>query len=266
MSPNDPSTLQLVCTDFDGTIHNEFVSPTVPDAFQDLIGDLQRRGVRWVINTGRDLQDLLRTMRRAGFRVAPDYLVVVEREIYVRDRDRYEPHRGWNDLCTSTHLDLFSQVRPALQELFAWVNEKYAAEVFEDAWSPFCLVAADPRDASAIVNHLRSWSRRWPELAVVSNHVYARLSHVAYHKGSALREVASLCGACADTTFIAGDHFNDLPMLTRAHGRWLLAPGNAVPEVKQAIQSEGGWLIEAHAGDAVVQGLRRVLGPSSTDK
>jgi hydroxymethylpyrimidine pyrophosphatase-like HAD family hydrolase len=255
-----PSPLQLVCTDFDGTIHSEFTSPPVPDAFQDLIADLQRRGVRWVINTGRDLHDLLHTMRRAGFRVAPDYLVVVEREIYLREGDRFVPHRVWNDRCTSTHLDLFSQVRPELEALFAWVNGRYEAEVFADAWSPFCLVAEDPRDASAIVDHLRVWSRRWPELAVVSNHVYARLSHVDYHKGSALREVAALCGASAETTFIAGDHFNDLPMLTREYGRWLLAPHNAVTEVRQAIHAAGGWLPEAHAGDAVVHGLRLIVG------
>jgi hydroxymethylpyrimidine pyrophosphatase-like HAD family hydrolase len=97
---------------------------------------------------------------------------------------------------------------------------------------------------------------------VVSNHIYARLSHAGFHKGSALREVAGLCGAGPDTTFIAGDHLNDLPMLRREHGRWLMAPRNAVPEVREAVLLAGGWWIDAPAGEAVVEGLRRVIEPA----
>lgn len=259
MTPNRPTHLQLICTDFDGTIHSDLDSPTIAPEFQELIADLQRKGVKWVVNTGREMGDLLREMKRSQMRVAPDYLVVVEREIHVRRSDTFESHAPWNDRCTTTHAQLFEKMRADVTKWSEWVTKRYIADVYEDAWSPFCLVASNPSDASTIVRQLEEWCRPWPELVVVSNHIYARLSHVDFHKGSALREVASLCGASPETTFIAGDHLNDLPMLKRECAHWLVAPENAVREVKNAVQSAGGWVMEGRASRAVVAGLRRCL-------
>jgi len=259
MTPSERPTLRLVCTDFDGTIHSEDESPSIAVEFQELIHQLQQRGVRWVVNTGRVLDDILRELERSAPRVSPDYLVVVEREIYVRDDRMFQGHRPWNDRCTQVHQSLFSQMRPLVAEWAASIRSKFRAEIYEDPWSPFCLVAANPRDAVAIVRQIEDWCRAWPEVVVVSNHVYARLSHVDYHKGSALGEVASLCGADAASTFVAGDHLNDLSMLSRRRAGWLMAPANAVSEVKAAVQREGGWIMEGCAGQAVAAGLRRCL-------
>jgi hypothetical protein len=132
MTPAPPHPLQLVCTDFDGTIHSDFELPAVPDSFQDLIARLQQQGVRWVINTGRELNDLLQAMKRARVRVQPDYLVVVEREIFVRNGRGYEPHATWNDRCTCTHQQLFARIEPEMSGLHAWVRANFTAEVFED--------------------------------------------------------------------------------------------------------------------------------------
>ena len=222
-----------------------------------MIGELQAQGVRWVVNTGRGLADLLREMAKSKLAVAPDFLVVVEREIYRREGDRYVAHAEWNDRCARTHEDLFTRLRPELPVWFEWINGNFVAEVYEDPWSPFCLVAANTSDAVEIVEHVEMRCRAWPEVTVVANHVYARLSHVDYHKGSALREVAGLCGAAPAGTFIAGDHWNDLPMLRPDLGRWLVAPSNAMAEVKLAVERAGGWVIPERAGRAVAEGLRR---------
>lgn len=259
MTPSKPPTLRLICTDFDGTIHSDLDSPTIAHEFQELIADFQRQGVKWVVNTGRGMSDLLQEMKRSCLTVAPDYLVVVEREIYVRTDDCFESHARWNDRCTRTHKNLFDRMRADVSGWCAWVSRNFVAEVYEDEWSPFCLIAANAADAAAIVRQLEDWCRPWPELVVISNHVYARLSHVDYHKGSALREVASLCGATPATTFIAGDHLNDLSMLTRDCAHWLVAPENAVPDVKSAVRQAGGWVIEGRASRAVVAGLRRYM-------
>lgn len=256
------SPIQLVCTDFDGTIHTDLESPPVAAEFQQAIAELQARGVRWVINTGRGLDDLLRELQRSRLTVQPDYLVVVEREIYRRQGDGFAAHTAWNDRCTRVHKELFTRLRPELPAWFEWVNDNFVAEVYEDPWSPFCLVAANTENAAEIVEHVSMRCRAWPEVTVVANHVYARLSHVEYHKGSALREVATLCGADPEGTFIAGDHWNDLPMLQRGLGRWLVAPENAMPEVKAAVLGAGGWVIPARAGRAVAAGLRRATADS----
>src|ERR1017187_1454401 len=76
--------IKLISTDFDGTLFAEFENPPVPLALQNIIGKLQDHGARWVINTGRDLSSLLESLGRAHLPIKPDFLVVVEREIYVR--------------------------------------------------------------------------------------------------------------------------------------------------------------------------------------
>ena len=57
----------------------------------------------------------------------------------------------------------------------------------------------------------------------------------------------------------AGDHLNDLPMLKRQHARWLLAPANAVDEVKAAILSQDGYLSDHVCGMGILDGLRHLL-------
>src|SRR6266705_1676221 len=73
--------IRLISTDFDGTLHAECENPPVPHDLQQLIGELQRQGAKWVINTGRDLSSLMEGIARARLSIRPDYVVVVEREI-----------------------------------------------------------------------------------------------------------------------------------------------------------------------------------------
>ena len=56
--PNHAHPLQLICTDFDGTLHSDFTEPPVPHALQTKLAQLQAQGATWVINTGRTLDDL----------------------------------------------------------------------------------------------------------------------------------------------------------------------------------------------------------------
>ena len=107
--------IQLVSTDFDGTLHAEFENPPVPHDLQLLIGDLQRQGAKWVINTGRDLSSVMEGLARARLSIKPDFLVVVEREIYLHEGAQYEACAEWNDGCKSAHEALFALVRTDVQ-------------------------------------------------------------------------------------------------------------------------------------------------------
>lgn len=250
---------QLLSTDFDGTFYAEFQQPPVPPELEDLVDQLQRRGVLWVVNTGRDLSGLLEALARGGLRVRPDYAVVVEREIYRREDGRYVGLEPWNQRCRRDQAALFDRVRPDVPALMDWVNARFAATVYEDAFSPFCLIAGSHGDADAIVAHLNEYCRRVPDLAVVRNDVYVRFSHAAYSKGTALAEIARRTGVAPERIVAAGDHYNDLPMLSRRHARWLLAPANAAPAVKERVRAEGGFVSEEAVGHGLIQGIKRVL-------
>ena len=104
--------LQLISTDFDGTLHAEFERPPVPEDLQRLLGDLQHQGARWAINTGRDLSSVMEALARARLAIKPDFIVTVEREIYVHEDHRYEPLAEWNLECLRAHQDLFRRIGP----------------------------------------------------------------------------------------------------------------------------------------------------------
>jgi hydroxymethylpyrimidine pyrophosphatase-like HAD family hydrolase len=251
--------IQILSTDFDGTLHAEFETPPVPEALQHLIASLQAHGMTWVINTGRDLSSLMATLKQAQLPIWPDYVVTVEREIHQRKHSLFLPVEEWNLGCAQAHQRLFARVRPDVPQLIAWIKSRFKATIYEDPFSPFCLIAGSNPDADQIHTFLEEYSARVPQLAVVRNDVYARFSHTDYNKGSALSEIARRTGASADGIVAAGDHLNDLPMLTTRHAKWLIAPGNAVPLVKETVRRQGGYVSEGFYGHGVAEGVRSLL-------
>jgi hydroxymethylpyrimidine pyrophosphatase-like HAD family hydrolase len=251
--------IKLISTDFDGTLFAEFESPPIPEPVQKLIGDLQSRGAKWVINTGRDMSSLMEALARSGIPVEPDYLVLVEREIYCHDESQYLGLEEWNTTCTRAHAELFERVRADVPRIVAWISARFHARLYEDAYSPFCLVAGNSSDADVIHEYMTEYSRSIPHLTVVRNDVYARFSHEAFNKGTALAEITRRLGLTPEVVFAAGDWLNDLPMLSRRYARWLAAPGNAVEPVKQAVREQGGHVSDLLHGHGVAEGLEVCL-------
>ncbi|MCL4178341.1 MAG: HAD-IIB family hydrolase [Verrucomicrobia bacterium] len=255
--------IQLISTDFDGTLFAEFERPPVPVGLQQLLAALQAQGARWVINTGRDMSNLMESLVRARLSVWPDYLVLVEREIHVREGAHYVPLTEWNRRCTLAHAELFGRVRPDIARLAAWINQRFEATVYEDAFSPFCLIAGDNGDADQIVAYLEEYCRTIPELTVVRNDVYARFSHVGFSKGTALSELARRLEVPAERVLAAGDHWNDLPMLQRERAGYLVAPANAIPAVKELVRRQGGFVSDEICGSGVLAGIEHHLQAGS---
>ncbi len=249
------SLIKLISTDFDGTLFAELESPPVHEPLQRLIGELQSRGARWVINTGRDLPGLLDALGRAGVPTRPDYLVLGERELYQQVDSRYVGVEEWNSACARAHADLFTRVRPDLPRLVAWIKARFDAFLYEDAYSPLCLVAENNGDADVIQAYLADYCQGIPGLGLVRNNVYARFHHVAFDKGTALGELTRRLGLKPGNVFAAGDWLNDLPMLSRRYARWLAAPANAVESVKDAVRQQEGFVSELPHGRGVAEGL-----------
>ena len=255
--------IKLISTDFDGTLHAESEDPPVPHDLQALIGDLQRQGAKWVINTGRDLSSVMEGLARCRLSIWPDYLVVVEREIYCHQARQYVGATDWNDGCKSAHEELFARVRVDVPRLVDWVNKRFSAMLYEDSYSPFCLIAESNDDANAIQVFLESYCAQVPQLTLVRNDVYARFSHAGYNKGTALAEIGRQLGIARDEIFAAGDHLNDLPMLSGEFARCVVAPDNAIPTVKELVRRQNGYISHQPWGHGVARGLEFYLGMSN---
>jgi HAD superfamily hydrolase (TIGR01484 family) len=252
--------IKLISTDFDGTLFAEFENPPIPLHLQELIAKFQKRGGKWVINTGREMSSLMEALARAKVTVKPDHLVLVEREIYHHNKTEYVEHHPWNAECNRAHAELFARVRKDVPYLTEWVNKHFEqATIYEDLYSPFCFIADKTQHAELIHDFLDGYCKKVPHLAVVRNDVYARFSHIAYNKGTALAELSKGLGIAAHEIVAAGDHLNDLPMLSGVSAKWLVAPSNAIDVVKTAVRRHKGHVSELHCGHGVAEGLARFL-------
>jgi len=251
--------IKLISTDFDGTIFSEFETPPIPECLVELIGQLQAAGARWVINTGRDMSSLMEALGRSRLPIQPDYLVLVERAIYERQGGRYVDVAHWNDACAADHGELFTRVSQDVPALGGWVNARFKATVYEDPHSPLCVIAANNGDMDEIHVRLEEYCQTLPDLTVVRNDVYARFSHRAYNKGTALAEITRLLGLNRKQVFAVGDHLNDLPMLSTEYAASIATLGNAVPEVLTLVRQQGGFVSGLSRGEGVYDALHHFL-------
>jgi len=165
----------------------------------------------------------------------------------------------WNAACGRDHAALFARIHSEIPEIVAWINARFHARIYEDAYSPFCLIAGNNGEADVIHEYLNEYAARVPHLSVVRNDVYARFCHEAYNKGTALAELTRQLQLTAGEVFAAGDHLNDLPMLSRRYARYVAAPSNAVEVVKAAVKREGGYISEASHGVGVASAIKYYL-------
>jgi len=253
--------IKLISTDFDGTLFAEFENPPIPSRLIEIIGGLQSSGAKWVINTGRDMSSLMESLARSHLLVKPDYLVLVEREIHCHQDARYVPLDDWNLPCHRSHEELFVRVRADMPRLVSWVNSRFNATIYEDAYSPFCLIAGSDGEADAIHEYMEEYCREVPNLQVVRNDVYARFAHTAYNKGTALAEISRRLAISPENVYAAGDHLNDLPMLKKRYARFLAAPANAIDCVKEAVRAQNGFVSDLPQGHGVADALQFHLSP-----
>lgn len=251
---------KLIVTDFDGTIFQEFENPPIPLPFQEKVIELQKNNVKWVINTGRDLTGVLELLARSHAKVYPDYIVAVEREIYTRVKENYEPAHEWNSICKIKHDKLFKKVRPYLDELTGFINKNFSAKLYSDAYSPLCIIAENNGEMDKICDYLNTFCKTTiPNLTVMRNDVYARFCHKDFNKGSATKEISRLLNLTSDDVFAAGDHLNDLDMLDKNIAKYLAAPANALEPVKNQVLVNGGYVSSLPSGYGVLDSIEYFL-------
>jgi hydroxymethylpyrimidine pyrophosphatase-like HAD family hydrolase len=247
------AALKIVCTDFDGTLA-EPDSKIISSIFFERLTTWRRRGpVYWIINTGRTYESLHDELLRRKVPFWPDWIVSMEREIWlVRDK-RGVGWFEWNRKCELMHSQLFASVKPVWSLVEDFVVKHTNAEVVEDAGSPLGIIASSEEEADEISAYMTPLLEPWPTLVAVRNSIYFRFSHKFYHKGSCLEAISSGLDVQPPQIFVAGDHLNDLPMMERRYARYIGCPGNAVDEVKEKVTSEGGYVAQAAVAEGTVE-------------
>jgi hydroxymethylpyrimidine pyrophosphatase-like HAD family hydrolase len=247
------TSLRLICTDFDGTIAEAERKPISDAFFERLMMWRQRGQLFWIINTGRTFESLEEELIRRRAPIWPDWVVAVEREIWmVRDR------RGigwfeWNRKCETLHNQLFETVAPFWKTVEDFVSNHTRARLVHDPGSPLAIISSCEEEADEISAFIDPLLKNWPLLVAVRNSIYFRFSHKFYHKGACLEAISNGIGVLPLQIMAVGDHLNDLPMLERRYAHHLACPANAVDEVKAKIRAQGGFIATTEVAEGTVE-------------
>ena len=258
--------IRLLSTDFDGTLVDHFASPPVAPALFELFAELQRCGVLWAVNTGRDLRFALDGLRQFEFPMEPDYILTNEREIFHRNpHGEWQDYGDWNRRCSLAHDRMFQNEAPFLDEMLRFIRAETRAEPIYENDKPVGLMAQDDAEMDRVIAHLHRVRHPDSLFHYQRNTIYLRFCHAHYSKGAALGELCRLAKISAQETFTAGDHHNDLSMLDGRYARWAAAPCNAIDEVKAAVQKAGGYVAAGRCSEGVVEALRHFFKQNGLD-
>jgi HAD superfamily hydrolase (TIGR01484 family) len=246
-------SLRMVSTDFDGTLADAEGNPITLEFFERLVAWRKRGKVYWIINTGRTWESLREELVRRKTPIWPDWAVAVEREIWLVREKRGIGWFEWNRKCELLHAQLFDAVKPLWKLIDDYVTRHTEAHLVEDARSPVGIIASSEEEADEISAYIDPLLQNWPNMVAVRNSVYFRFSHKFYNKGACLEAIADGLGIGPSQIMAVGDHLNDLPMLERRYAWHLGCPGNAVDEVKEKVQAEGGYVASALVGEGTVE-------------
>jgi HAD superfamily hydrolase (TIGR01484 family) len=250
--------MHLISTDFDGTLVAHDNDPVLDPLCMRLIGELQREGVQWAINTGRSVELLDSGLLDFEFPIHPDFILTSERDVFRRSGNgrRWEPFGDWNERCARAHQELFSCAQPVIAEILDFVARQTRAKVIYLGMQAEGMVAEDEAEMDRITQFIDALRAQQPEFGYQRNTVYLRFCHSDYHKGAALAELSRLLEVPRETIFAAGDHHNDLSMLDGRFAGMPACPANAIDEVKAAVESAGGYVAKSDFGAGVHEALR----------
>ncbi|MEO6848442.1 MAG: HAD hydrolase family protein [Chthoniobacterales bacterium] len=247
-------SIQLLSTDFDGTLIGHPSDGRCSGRFANVLMEHKARKGIWTINTGRSFLHTLEGVEHFQAPVAPDFLVSLEREIYCRDENgSWQAHQEWNSNCQKQHHILFESVRPLMAILTDYIRASPDVTLIEEKHQPVGLVTTSEDVMNRVVSVITEHSREYPDFSYQRNTIYLRFCHRAYHKGSALEEIARLTDISPSQILAAGDNHNDLAMLDGKYAHMACCPSNSIEEVKQVVRDAGGYIASAKCADGIAE-------------
>ena len=262
--------IKLIFSDMDGTLLDD--DNRLPEGFDDMMGELRERGVRFCPASGRQyfsLQSTFRDYVDEFLFLAENGAMVVQggHEIFSVTLPKEEVLRVLEEgMKLPGILSVFSgkenayilrsQESPECIAAFEWyysrskVVENFA-EVEETAVkaSFFDMKGHADQTIYPFLDHL---NREGFRVLFGSNH-WVDVLHGDVNKGNAIRWIQKQFGISPMECAAFGDYLNDREMMSAVH--YSFAMGNAHPDIKQAARFETA----SNQEGGVLAGIRRLM-------
>ncbi len=251
-----PPPSLLLCFDFDGTLVDNGGELPFHPAMGDMLRHFKRMGAAWVINTGRGLHQTMEGIAQHNIFLTPDYVVARECEIFRPGFfKQWTDYGSWNRQARKAHDQFMRRHAAFLEEMRLFVERESKAEFLTGSLGEVGVVATSSEEMDGICAVIHARAKAHPEIGYHRNGIYLRFSHANYSKGSALRELARLLKIPRERIFAGGDNHNDLTMLDQRVAANIACPSNAVPEVKEHLERQGGYIASKPASEGMMEAL-----------
>lgn len=235
----------LLSLDYDGTLRSsDLDSPSPIDpGFFGLVQRLRALGVRWGVNTGRDLPFFWEDYAPDS-PFMPDFICTCERYVYLADEEgRLQPAVDLNEQADAATLELRSALAAPYGEFMNALRNRYATLNWQfSRIDPLSIESEDVDTMDILMDLITPFVGHWDNVVMLRAGRYMRLSDARYNKGSALQYVARHWNVPEDHVAMVGDGHNDLDMFRAFPKGFCAAPGEAHPEVLEFLQSHGGYI------------------------
>ncbi len=236
----DDAIRYLISLDFDGTLREE-CEPHVNPAFIELMRRWHAQGVRWGINTGRNLRTLLGEYL-IDADILPDFVCSCERYVYRCDSaGELQPDYDYNMGCYAAHAELRLRYGELIMREFELMGRRHPDVRWEsDPSDSLSIAARDEASMEQLMPTLYEMHQRYPELGMQRAARFLRFCDVRYNKGTALRQVCRHWQVEEQDCFLMGDGENDLDAFRLFPHACCAAPVHSHPIVLDYVRARGG--------------------------
>jgi len=245
----DTADIRLISLDFDGTllVYDDPAGVFHPEVIR-LLNSLEERGIRWCANSGREFHDqkeVVARSRQRGLNHEPDAFICSESVVFWRSGNTYESLEPWNQNAHACLRAFHRNAQARLESKLESIQKTYApaAVMTGELYTAFLLRDHGPATLR-LAGDIERYLEGLDEVMITRNGGWVAVMHQSLGKGNALKAYARHIGLPADHILAIGDHHNDLPMLDREIARHVGCPGDAIPEVQQAVRRAGGIIAD----------------------
>lgn len=231
----------LISLDFDGTLRSR-EGDAIPAEFFALMEELRPHGVRWGINTGRNLPELLHEISGC-LPYLPDFICTCERYAYFsNEQGIVHPDVENNERCTAHNDALRSMHQESMRAGLLEMEQRYPDVVWRrDPADEFSVIAQDEASMDALYPFICHLAESLDGMTLQRAGRYVRLSDARYNKGTALDCVVQAWNLPEEHLFIMGDGHNDIGAFRCFPKAFIACPLKSHPELLAYIEELGAY-------------------------
>ncbi|MBE0478297.1 HAD family phosphatase [Candidatus Aerophobetes bacterium] len=258
-------SFKLLACDLDKTLMDEV--PILPD-IKDFIVKVRGKGIKFAINSGRYLKDILEILSQSKVSCPDGYpeAIVSGQGVFIHylKGNHYVEDKQWNEE-REKELEILSQEIGWKSKLWEkLIEEKFKIKpVKKEIDQGVFRVFFNSEEEAEKIRQALMKNGDFKYTAFIRNRHIILATLSTTHKGNALMRVAEHFNICPCEILAIGDSHNDEDMLDGRYGFIPGAPSNAEEGIKLLVKANNGYVASQPEGMGVVEIVDYLLAKST---